>query len=184
MIAAHWFDGMICITNCDKIVPGMLMATMRVNIPTVFVSGGPMKAGATAAAGGRSVERVRGGRRAQGRQDSIEELAELEPRLPGVRLVLRHVYGQLDELPVRGAGHGAAGQRHDPGGGRAPRGAGATRRAADHTLIDKNLCPRDIVTAQAIDNAFALDMAMGGSTNTVLHALARRTRRAWNTLAG
>jgi dihydroxy-acid dehydratase len=54
MVAAHWFDGMICIPNCDKIVPGMLMATMRLNVPTVFVSGGPMKAGATAA--GRVVD--------------------------------------------------------------------------------------------------------------------------------
>ena len=79
MVAAHWFDGMICIPNCDKIVPGMLMAAMRVNVPTIFVSGGPMKAGVTAA--GRvvdlsSVFEAVGGHKAG--KVSIEELTELE----------------------------------------------------------------------------------------------------------
>ncbi len=79
MIAAHWFDGMICIPNCDKIVPGMLMAAMRVNVPTVFVSGGPMRAGVTS--GGRVVDvstvfEAVGGHKAG--SVSIEELTELE----------------------------------------------------------------------------------------------------------
>ena len=175
MVAAHCFDGMVCIPNCDKIVPGMLMAAMRVNIPTIFVSGGPMTAGVTPA--GRVVDLIsvfEGVGGVPGRQDQHRGADRARAgRLPDLRLVLRHVHRQLDELPVRGAGHGAARQRHDPGRRSAPRGAGAARPARQiMTLIDMDLQPRDIVTAEAIDNAFALDMAMGGSTNTVLHTLA------------
>ena len=133
MVAAHWFDGMICIPNCDKIVPGMLMAAMRLNVPTIFVSGGPMKAGVTPA--GRVVDLIyglRGGGRVPGRARSTIAGTRTSWRqfaLPDVRLVLRHVHGQLDELPVRGARHGAARQRHDPGRG-STRARGTRRRAA------------------------------------------------------
>ena len=123
MLKAHCFDGMICIPNCDKIIPGMLMAAMRCNIPTIFVSGGPMKAGMTKA--GRVVDLIsvfegvaahklgnllrRGAQGARGF------------RVPHLRMLLRHVHGELDELPVRGARDGAPGERVGAGGRQAAR---------------------------------------------------------------
>ncbi len=130
MLKAHCFDGMVCIPNCDKIVPGMLMAAMRVNIPTVFVSGGPMAAGiaeqkathddlaAYLPAGHRQVGfdfRFQRRRRTPGRQDHRGAIEKARTnRLPDVRFVLRHVHRQFDELPVRSARHGVARQRHHP----------------------------------------------------------------------
>ena len=177
MIAAHCFDGMICIPNCDKIVPGMLMAAMRLNIPTIFVSGGPMKAGVTPS--GKVVDLISvfegvGAYRSGKIDDAGAERAGAV-RLPDLRLVLRHVHRQLDELPVRGARAWrcratARSWRSIPRRARSWPQRGRRGRLID--LIEQDLKPRDIVTAEAIDNAFALDMAMGGSTNTVLHTLA------------
>ena len=187
MIRAHCFDGMVCIPNCDKIVPGMLMAAMRVNIPTVFVSGGPMAAGIanrpqransprTSARPRRnptSSPSSRAWPSCRAARSTADQLAEARThRLPHVRLLLRHVHRQLHELPLRGPGHGLARQRHHP---RRLQGArGPLRRAARAivTLIHSDLKPRDIATVEAFDNAIALDVAMGGSTNTVLHTLA------------
>ena len=174
MIAAHCFDGMICIPNCDKIVPGMLMAAMRLNIPTIFVSGGPMRAGVTSAGKVADLISVFEGVGAY-RSGKIgdEELQDLEQ----------------SACPTCGSCSGmftansmnclceALGMAL-PGNGTIlavdPRREALARAAARQllTLIELNLKPRDIVTAEAIDNAFALDMAMGGSTNTVLHTLA------------
>ncbi len=174
MISAHWFDGMICIPNCDKIVPGMLMAAMRVNVPTLFISGGPMKAGVTSS--GQvvdlsSVFEAVGGHRAG--KVSIEELTELESvacptcgSCSGM-FTANSMNCLCEALGMALPGNGtilAVDER------RAALAAQAGRQIM--TLIEKNICPRDIVTAEAIDNAFALDMAMGGSTNTVLHTLA------------
>ncbi len=174
MIAAHWFDGMICIPNCDKIVPGMLMAAMRVNVPTLFISGGPMKAGVTSS--GQvvdlsSVFEAVGGHKAG--KVSIEELTELESvacptcgSCSGM-FTANSMNCLCEALGMALPGNGtilAVDER------RAALAAQAGRQIM--TLIEKNLCPRDIVTPEAIDNAFALDMAMGGSTNTVLHTLA------------
>ncbi len=108
---------MICIPNCDKIVPGMLMGAARVNIPTIFVSGGPMKAGVDST--GTKVDLISVfegvGAYAAGKIDA-ERLQDLETRgLPDLRLVFGHVHGQLDELPVRSPGRGDARQRHYPG---------------------------------------------------------------------
>jgi len=174
VVAAHWFDAMICIPNCDKIVPGMLMAAMRLNIPTIFVSGGPMKAGVTPS--GKVVDLISVfegvGAYKSGKIDA-EQLQDLEQ------------YG----CPTCGSCSGmftansmnclceALGMAL-PGNGTIlavdPRREELARAAARQvmTLIDLDLKPRDIVTAKSIDNAFALDMAMGGSTNTVLHTLA------------
>ena len=115
MVNAHCADAMVCISNCDKITPGMLMASLRLNVPTVFVSGGPMEAGKVvlkgkevaldlvdamvAAADEQGLRRGHEGHRALG--------------LPDLRLVLGHVHRQLDELPDRGARPVAAGQRLD-----------------------------------------------------------------------
>jgi dihydroxy-acid dehydratase len=174
MVTAHCFDAMICIPNCDKIVPGMLMGAARVNIPTIFVSGGPMLAGVDEA-GNKSdlitvFEAV--GKRASG-QMSDEQLRRLEqvscPTCGSCSgMFTANSMNCLCEalgiaLPGNGTIPAVAPERHD-----------LARRAAAHvlTLLERNVCFRDIVTAQAIDNAMALDMAMGGSTNTVLHVLA------------
>ena len=174
MVAAHWFDGMICITNCDKIIPGMLMAAMRLNVPTLFVSGGPMKAGVTAS--GRVVDlssvfeavgAYKGG------NITVEELTELES-------VACPTCGSCSGMFTANSMNclcEALGMAL-PGNGTIlavdPRREELARQAGRQImrLIDLDLRPRDIVTAEAIDNAFALDMAMGGSTNTVLHTLA------------
>ena len=103
---AHQLDGLVLIPNCDKIVPGMLLGALRVNIPTVFVSGGPMLPG--------------------------KQLRGRVQFLPGLRLVRGYVHRELDELPVRGHRHGAAGQRHDPGGFGCPYSSGKARRHEDH----------------------------------------------------
>ncbi|MGG3573737.1 dihydroxy-acid dehydratase [Bacillus gobiensis] len=174
VVSAHWFDGMVCIPNCDKITPGMMMAAMRLNIPTIFVSGGPMAAGRTS----------------DGRKISLSSVFE------GVGA---YQAGNLDEkglleleqfgCPTCGSCSGmftansmnclaeALGLAL-PGNGTilavAPERKEFVKRSASQlmNLIDLDLKPRDIVTEKAIDNAFALDMALGGSTNTVLHTLA------------
>ena len=118
MVNAHCADAMVCISNCDKITPGMLMAAMRLNIPVVFVSGGPMEAGKVDAdrRQGRSQDRPdrrddRGGRRPECQRRGSGGDRAL--RLPDLRLLLGHVHRELDELPDRGDRPGAAGQRHD-----------------------------------------------------------------------
>ena len=174
MIMAHAFDGMICIPNCDKIVPGMLMAAMRVDIPTIFVSGGPMPAGKTP--DGRTVDLISVfegvGAYKAGKIDD-DELKMLEDfgcpscgscsgmftansmncLMEALGLALPYNGTALAETPERTA---------------------LAQQAARQlmVLIEKDLTPRRIVTPEAIDDAFALDMAMGGSTNTVLHTLA------------
>ena len=113
MVNAHCADAMVCISNCDKITPGMLMAALRLNIPAVFVSGGPMEAGKV---------NIKGKLRAVDLIDAMVAAADEQCQrrggrsdralgLPDLRLVLGHVHRQLDELPHRGAGPGAAGQR-------------------------------------------------------------------------
>jgi dihydroxy-acid dehydratase len=174
MLRAHQFDALVCIPNCDKIVPGMLMAAMRVNIPTVFISGGPMAAGYTA--DGKAVDLISvfqgvGAYRA-GKIDE-EELTLLEnlgcPTCGSCSgLFTANSMNSLTE--VLGMGF--------PGNGTIlavdPRREGLARRAAAQimTLLEMDLKPRDIVTQDTIDDAIALDMAMGGSTNTILHTIA------------
>ena len=129
---AHQLDGLVLIPNCDKIVPGMLMAAARLNIPSILVSGGPMLAGHF---GGEEASLPRPSRRSalQGRHDGRGNVLRGRVQfLPGLRLVRRHVHRELDELPVRGHRHGAAGQRHDPGGFGCPYSSGKARRHEDH----------------------------------------------------
>ena len=180
MATSHCFDAMICIPNCDKIIPGMLMGAARVNIPTIFLSGGPMMAGVDEK-GQKSdlitvFEAV--GKHTAGQDDRRRTSQAGKDRLPDLRQLQRHVHGQFDELPVRSARHRHAWQRHHPG--RVARPA-RTRQARAATqileLFRRNIRFRDIVTADAIDNAMALDVAMGGSTNTVLHVLALAAKR-------
>lgn len=179
MIEAHCFDGMICIPNCDKIVPGMLMAAMRCNIPTIFVSGGPMEAGRLP--DGRKVDLIDVFVAAAARQDgtiSEEELLELEragcPTCGSCSgLFTANSMNCLCEalgmaLPGNGTLVATSAERKR-----------LFRRAAERIVqmvleFEKlgpghGLLPREIVTTQSVDNAMILDMAMGGSTNTVLH---------------
>ena len=174
MINAHMFDAMICIPNCDKITPGMLMAAMRVNIPTIFVSGGPMAAGRTP--DGKVVDLISvfegvGAYKAGTIGD--EELAVLERvACPGCGscsglFTANSMNSICEALGIALPGNGTILATD-------PRREDLARRAAHQImyLLEHDIRPRDIVTEQALDNAFALDRAMGGSTNTVLHLLA------------
>ena len=174
MVAAHCFDGLVCIPNCDKIVPGMLMAAVRLNVPTIFVSGGPMKAGRTP--DGRSVDLIsvfEGVGAYQAGKISAAQLKELEDygcpscgSCAGL-FTANSMNCLCEALGIALPGNGTI-LAVDPRRNDLARLAG--RQILE--LIKHNLRPRDIITADAIDNAFALDMAMGGSTNTVLHTLA------------
>ena len=172
--AAHWLDGMICISSCDKIVPGMLMAALRLNIPAVFVAGGPMKAGKMK--DGKAVDLISVfegvGKRSKGLIDDEELLALEQEGCPtcGSCAGLFTANSMNCILEVLGLAL--------PGNGSIlavdPRREGILRSAAERIvdMVKVDLKPRDIVTRRAFDDAFALDMAMGGSTNTVLHLLA------------
>jgi dihydroxy-acid dehydratase len=174
MIEAHRFDAMVCIPNCDKIVPGMLLAAMRVNIPTIFVSGGAMKAGMTPE--GEAIDLISvfegvgafsAGKIDEKRLTTLEKFAcpscgscsgmftanSMNCLMEAIGLALPYNGSALAKTPEREA---------------------LARQAATQimTLIERDIKPRDIVTPEAIDDAFALDMAMGGSSNTVLHTLA------------
>ncbi len=174
MIRAHCFDGMVCIPNCDKIVPGMLMAAMRCNIPTIFVSGGPMAAGKTD--DGTTVDLISVfegvGALKQGDIDE-ERLGELERHgcptcgsCSGM-FTANSMNCLCEALGMALPGNGTI-LAVDPARDELYREA--ARRILD--LVRKDLKPRDIVKSASVDNALILDMAMGGSTNTVLHTLA------------
>ncbi len=174
MIAAHWFDGMVCIPNCDKIVPGMLMAAMRLDVPAIFVSGGPMPAGRTPA--GKVVDLIsvfEGVGAYQAGKIDAAQLKEIEdfacPSCGSCSgLFTANSMNCLMEalglaLPYNGSALANTAERE---------ALAKTAASQILTLIERNITPRQIVTVDAIDDAFALDMAMGGSTNTVLHTLA------------
>ncbi len=174
MVRAHAFDGLVCIPNCDKIVPGMIMGALRVDIPTVFVSGGPMRAGRMP--DGSAIDLItvfEAVGQVTRRAMSEEELLEIE-RLacPGcgscAGLFTANSMNCLMEalgiaLPGNGTILADTQERRE-----LARAAG--RRAVE--LVREGVTLRQIVTEEAVDNAFALDFSMGGSTNTVLHLLA------------
>jgi dihydroxy-acid dehydratase len=174
MIDAHRFDAMVCIPNCDKIVPGMLMAAMRVNIPTIFISGGPMAAGKTPE--GETIDLISvfegvgafsAGKIDEKRLTTLERFAcpscgSCSGMFTANSMnCLMEVIGLA--LPYNGSALAKTDERNN-----------LAQKAARQimVLLEKDIKPRDIVTIDAIDDAFALDMAMGGSTNTVLHTLA------------
>ncbi len=174
VVSAHWFDGMVCIPNCDKITPGMMMAALRVNIPTIFVSGGPMSAGTDAAGNALDLTSVFEGVGAyQAGNITAERLQEIEQVACPTCGSCSGMF-TANSMNCLAEGLGLA----LPGNGTilavAPERRDFVRKSATQLmdLIKKDIKPRDIVTIDAIDNAFALDMAMGGSTNTVLHTLA------------
>ncbi len=174
MARAHCFDGLVCIANCDKIIPGMLMAAVRLNIPTIFVSGGPMAAGKTS--DGKVVDLIsifEGVAAFNANKITEEQLKELEcTGCPGEGscsgMFTANSMNCLCEaigMALPGNGTILAG---DPQRKKLYRKAGKLILS----LIEKDIKPLDIITEKSLDNALALDMAMGGSTNTVLHTLA------------
>ena len=174
MIMAHAFDAMICIPNCDKIVPGMLMGALRVDIPTIFVSGGPMPAGRTP--DGRIVDLISVfegvGAYKAGNIDEAELKLLEDYGCPSCGscsgMFTANSMNCLTEVLGLGLPYNGTALAEKPEREALARAAAKQIMA----LIEQNLTPRQIVTAEAIDDAFALDMAMGGSTNTVLHTLA------------
>ena len=174
MVQGHRFDGLICIPNCDKIVPGMLMAAVRLNIPTIFISGGPMKAGR--AKDGRPIDLISvfegiGAFRA-GKIDAADLLDLEQAACPGYgscagMFTANSMNCLCEALGLALPGNGTI-LAVDPR-------RSVLKKWAGHQimeLIKRDLRPRNIVTLEAIDNAFTLDVAMGGSTNTILHLLA------------
>jgi dihydroxy-acid dehydratase len=174
MIQAHQFDGMVCIPNCDKIVPGMIMAALRVDIPAIFISGGPMAAGKTPA--GEVVDLIsvfegvgayKAGTINEERLKVLEDYACPSCGSCSGLFTANSMNCLLEvlglALPYNGTALALSQERES-----------LADQAAKQimTLVENNLTPRQVVNAQAIDDAFALDMAMGGSTNTVLHTLA------------
>ncbi len=130
MVNAHCADAMVCISNCDKITPGMLMAALRLNIPAVFVSGGPMEAGKVVIEGKtRAVDLIDAMVAAADAKNSDADVAvDGALGLSDLRLLLRHVHRQFDELPDRGARPVAARQWHHPRHPRRPQAAVFGRR--------------------------------------------------------
>ncbi len=182
MVQAHCLDGMICIPNCDKIVPGMMLGALRCNVPTIFVSGGPMEAGRTA--DGRTIDLIDvfiGAAAKQNKQLSADELLKLEqgacPTCGSCSgMFTANSMNCLSEalgwaLPTNGTLLATSAERKQLF-------QRAARRIVEMVLQFERvgeghgLLPREIVTLESIDNSMILDMAMGGSTNTVLHMLA------------
>ncbi len=141
MVDAHCADALVCISNCDKITPGMLMAALRLNIPTVFVSGGPMEAGKAVLVDGtvRKLDLITA--ISDAANDTVSDAGHRPhrgERLPDLRVLLRHVHRQLDELPDRGDRPGAARQRLGAGHPHRPQGAVRGRRPhrrGDHPAL-------------------------------------------------
>jgi len=188
VINAHCFDGMICIPNCDKIVPGMLMGAMRCNIPTVFVSGGPMAAGIAEQAAAHD-DLAQYLQPATGKSDLISVFKGVGELQAGKITEAQLTKLEQTACPTCGSCSGmftansmnclceALGMAL-PGNGTilavSKEREALYQRAAEAIvrLVQDDLKPRDIATLAAFDNAIMLDVAMGGSTNTVLHTLA------------
>jgi len=173
MVVAHCFDALVCITNCDKIVPGMLMAAVRIDIPTIFVSGGPMMAG-----------------KYDGKKIDLKTLFEALGQYSAGKISEAELY-KIECVACPGAGSCAGLFTANsmncimealgivlPGNGTIPAIDPERKKFAYHSgkqimeVLKSNLKAREIITRKSIENAFILDMAMGGSTNTVLHLLA------------
>jgi len=174
MAMAHCFDALICIPNCDKITPGMIMGALRVNVPTVFLTGGPMLAGKRADGTAADLITVfEGVGKVQSGDMTEAELHALEgSACPTCGSCSGMFTANSMNCLLEAIGLGLPGNGTIPAVD--PRRKDLMRRAATQVfeMLERNICPRDLVTKESLDNAFVLDMAMGGSTNTVLHGLA------------
>jgi dihydroxy-acid dehydratase len=181
MANAHCADALVCISNCDKITPGMLMAAMRLNIPAIFVSGGPMEAGKTEIHGkSRKVDLIDALVASSDPNVGAEELAAMEEvacptcgSCSGM-FTANSMNCLTEALGLALPGNGSIVATH---GGRKELFLEAGRRIVEMTrayyeLDDERVLPRNIANFKAFENAMSLDIAMGGSTNTVLHLLA------------
>ena len=177
MVNAHKADALVCISNCDKITPGMLMAAMRLNIPTVFVSGGPMEAGTWK---GENVDLISAMVKGADTSVSDEELAEIENRAcPGCgccsgMFTANSMNCLTEALGLSLPGNGTILATHV---NRTQLFREAAKLIVENAMRyyeegDERVLPRSIATRAAFLNAMTLDIAMGGSTNTVLHLLA------------
>ncbi len=181
MVNAHCADALVCISNCDKITPGMLMAAMRLNIPAVFVSGGPMEAGKTRLAGTEvKVDLISAMMSAGDANVSDEDVAEIErsacPTCGSCSgmFTANSMNCLTEALGLSLPGNGTVLATHAD---RRELFLRAGRTAVEiarryYEKDDDSVLPRSIGSKAAFDNAMALDIAMGGSTNTVLHLLA------------
>ncbi len=173
VVQAHQLDALVCVPNCDKIVPGMLMGALRVNVPTVFISGGPMLAGEF---GGRKIDlisvfegigQLKTGEITEAELKAIEESACPTCGSCAGMFTANSMNCLTEVLGLALPGNGTI-PAVDPRRELLAREAG--RRVVE--LLREGLRARDIVTEEAIEDAFTVDIAMGGSTNTVLHLLA------------
>ncbi|MZD04749.1 dihydroxy-acid dehydratase [Streptomyces sp. SID5785] len=182
MVEAHCADALVCISNCDKITPGMLMAALRLNIPTVFVSGGPMESGRATLVDGtvRTLDLVDAMSEAVNDKISDEDILRIEENACPTcgscsGMFTANSMNCLTEaiglsLPGNGsvlATHTARKALYERAGATVVELAGRYYGEDDDTVL-----PRNIATHAAFENAMALDIAMGGSTNTILHLLA------------
>ena len=177
MVNAHKADAMICISNCDKVTPGMLMAAMRLNIPTVFCSGGPMEAGRWR---GENADLVTAMIKGADPEISDEEMMELEGcACPGCgscsgMFTANSMNSLTEAIGLSLPGNGTILATHE---NRIQLFKDAARQIVENAWKyyrdgDESVLPRNIATRDAFLNAMTLDIAMGGSTNTVLHLLA------------
>jgi dihydroxy-acid dehydratase len=174
MVEAHCFDGMVCIPNCDKIVPGMMMAAVRVNIPAIFISGGAMPAGRTP--DGEPVDLISVFEGVGAFQAGKIDAARLKVLEDSACPSCGSCSGMFtaNSMNCLAEPLGLALPYNGTALARSPEREALAIKAANLILelVDRQITPRQIVTTEALDDAFALDMAMGGSTNTVLHGLA------------
>lgn len=177
MVNAHKADAMICISNCDKVTPGMLMAAIRLNIPTVFCSGGPMEAGRWR---GENADLITAMVKGADPSVSDDEVAELEGcACPGCgscsgMFTANSMNSLTEAIGLALPGNGTILATHK---NRIQLFRDAARQVVNNAMAyyedgDESVLPRNIATRQAFLNAMSLDIAMGGSTNTVLHLLA------------
>lgn len=177
MVNAHKADAMICISNCDKVTPGMLMASMRLNIPTVFCSGGPMEAGRWK---GENADLITAMIKGADKEVSDDELKEIEScACPGCgscsgMFTANSMNSLTEAIGLSLPGNGTILATHK---NRIELFKAAARQVVKNAFAyyedgDKSVLPRNIASRNAFLNAMTLDIAMGGSTNTVLHLLA------------
>ncbi|WP_055477489.1 dihydroxy-acid dehydratase [Sphaerimonospora mesophila] len=177
MVNAHCADALVCVSNCDKITPGMLLAAFRLNIPTVFVSGGPMEAGKTP---GRKLDLIDPMIAAADDSVSDDELLAMEESACPTcgscsgMFTANSMNCLAEAIGLALPGNGTTLATHTARKGLFEKAGRAVveiaRRYYDHD--DESVLPRSIATRDAFENAMALDVAMGGSTNTILHLLA------------
>src|SRR5262250_203529 len=179
MVNAHCADALVCISNCDKITPGMLMAALRLNLPTIFVSGGPMEAGKVAGTGAiiDAVDALVAGGKREAKDDELLELERIACPTCGscAGMFTANSMNCLTEalglaLPGNGSLLATHARRENLFREAGRRIVQLTRRY--YTEGDTSALPRAIATRAAFENAMSMDIAMGGSTNTILHLLA------------